>query len=49
MLEMQVILAMVAQDCEFRFVPGHPVVPDARITLRPRHGVLVTLRHRRHS
>jgi cytochrome P450 len=49
MLEMQVILAMMAQAYEFRLVPGHPVVPDARITLRPRHGVLMTLRHRRHS
>jgi cytochrome P450 len=49
MLEMQAILAMVAQAYELRLVPGHPVVPDARITLRPRHGVLVTLRHRRHS
>jgi cytochrome P450 len=49
MLEMQVILAMVAQAYEFRLVPGHPIVPDARITLCPRHGVLMTLRHRRHS
>jgi cytochrome P450 len=46
MLEMLVILAMVAQAYELRPVPGHPVEPAARITLRPRHGVLVTL-HRR--
>jgi cytochrome P450 len=49
MLEMLVILAMMAQAYELRPVPGHPVEPDARITLRPRHGVLVTLHHRRHS
>jgi cytochrome P450 len=49
MLEMLVILAMVAQTYELRLVPGHPVEPDALITLRPRHGVLVTLRQRRHS
>jgi cytochrome P450 len=47
MLEMQVILAMLVQAYELRLVPGHPVVPDARITLRPRHGILVTLRQRR--
>jgi cytochrome P450 len=47
MLEMQVILAMLVQAYELRLVPGHPVVPDARITLRPRQGILVTLRQRR--
>jgi cytochrome P450 len=47
MLEMQVILAMVAQAYEVRFVPGPPVEPEARLTLLPRHGPWVTLRHRR--
>jgi cytochrome P450 len=49
LLEMLVILAMVAQTYELRLVPGQPVEPEARITLRPRHGVLVTLRPRRQS
>lgn len=49
MLEMLVLLAMMAQAYEFRPVLGQPVEPDALITLRPRHGVLVTLRDRRHS
>jgi cytochrome P450 len=49
MLEMVVILAMVAQTYGLRLVPGPRIEPDARITLRPRHGVLVTLRHRLHS
>jgi enediyne biosynthesis protein E7 len=49
MLEMLVILAMIARSYEIRLVPGHPVEPDALITLRPRHGVLVTLRQRRRS
>jgi cytochrome P450 len=49
MLEMLMILAMVAQTYELRLVPGHPVEPDALITLRPRHGVLVTLHQHRHS
>jgi cytochrome P450 len=47
MLDMLVIVAMVAQAYELRLVPGYPVEPDARITLRPRHGILVTLRQRR--
>jgi cytochrome P450 len=48
-LEMLVLLAMMAQAYEFCPVPGHPVESDALITLRPRHGVLVKLRDRRHS
>jgi cytochrome P450 len=46
MLEMLVVLAMMAQAYELRLVPGHPVEPEALITLRPRHGLLMTLRHR---
>jgi cytochrome P450 len=49
MLEMLVILAMMAQTYELRLVPGHPVEPDALMTLRPRHGILMTLRRRRNS
>jgi cytochrome P450 len=46
MLEMLVVLAMMAQTYELCLVPGHPVEPAALITLRPRHGLLMTLRHR---
>jgi cytochrome P450 len=46
MLEMLVILAMMAQAYELSPVPGHPVEPDARITLLPRDGILMTLRRR---
>jgi cytochrome P450 len=46
MLEMLMVLAMMAQAYEFHLVPGHPVEPEARITLHPRHGLLMTLRHR---
>jgi cytochrome P450 len=48
-LEMMVILAMMAQTYELRLVPGHPVEPDALMTLRPRDGILMTLRRRRDS
>jgi cytochrome P450 len=47
MMEAQIILAMIAQRFHLRAVPGHPVEPDPILTLRPRHGVLMTL-HPRH-
>jgi cytochrome P450 len=46
MLEMLVVLAMMAQVYEFHLVPGHPVEPEALMTLRPRHGLRMMLRHR---
>ena len=46
MLEMLVVLAMMAQAYELRLVPGHPVKPEALITLRPRYGLRMTLRQR---
>jgi cytochrome P450 len=44
MLEAQLITAMVAQSFRLRLVPGHPVEPLPGITLRARHGLLMTLR-----
>jgi hypothetical protein len=29
-----------------RLIPGHPVVEHPRITLRPKHGISVTLERR---
>lgn len=46
MLEAHLITAMVARDFQLRQVPGHPVEPQPDITLRPRHGLRMTL-HRR--
>ena len=43
MMEMVLILAMVAQRYRLRLMPGHPIEPEPRLTLRPRHGVLMTL------
>jgi cytochrome P450 len=37
-MEARLVLATVAQRYRFRLVEGHPVVPLASITLRPRHG-----------
>ena len=44
MMEAQIIVAMVAQRYALELVPGHPIVPDPLVTLRPRHGVRMTLR-----
>jgi cytochrome P450 len=48
MLEAQLITAMVVQSFGLRLVPGHRVEPMPGITLRARHGLMMTL-HRRGS
>lgn len=44
MMELQLVLATVAQTFELALVPGHLVEPEASFTLRPRHGMPMTLR-----
>jgi cytochrome P450 len=39
MLEGLLILAAVVSRYRFAVVEGHPVEPEAGITLRPRHGI----------
>ena len=46
LMEASLILATIAQQYRFRLVEGHPVVPLASITLRPRHGIRATLESR---
>ena len=46
LMEAALVLATVAQKFRLRMVAGHPVVPLASITLRPRHGVRVRLERR---
>src|SRR5205807_8620728 len=46
MLEMQLVLATIAQRYQLDLVPGHPVVPQPAISLRPRYGMWMTLRPR---
>lgn len=41
--EAQLLLATIAQRFTLRLVPGHPVEPEPLITLRPRHGLRMTL------
>lgn len=43
LMEATLVLATVAQKYRLHLVPGHPVEPYPIFTLRPRHGVLMTL------
>ena len=42
MLEVQLVLARLLQQFQVRPVPGHPVVPRASVTYRPRFGIRAT-------
>jgi cytochrome P450 len=42
--EMQLVVATVLQRFELELAPGHPIAIDAGLSLRPRHGILMTLK-----
>lgn len=46
MLEIQLVLAQFMQRFRARVVPGHPIETLAKVTLKPRHGLPVTLGRR---
>ncbi len=46
MLETQLILAQIVPRFRMRVVPGHPIETQAVVTLKPRHGIPVTLTRR---
>jgi len=46
--ELSLVLATLAQRWKLRLVPGHPVAPQAVVTLRVKHGLKMTV-HRRDS
>jgi len=46
LMELQLVLATIAQRVRLDVVPGHPIVLDPGVTLRPKHGMLMTA-HRR--
>jgi cytochrome P450 len=46
LLESALVIAIIAQKFRFRLVPGHPVVPEPLVTLRPRQGIRMTLQAR---
>ena len=43
-MEAQLVLATLAQRLKFELVPGHPVVLEPSITLRPHYGLSMTVR-----
>jgi cytochrome P450 len=43
MLEAQLVLATIRQRVRVTLVEGHPIEPEALVTLRPRYGVLATV------
>lgn len=45
-MEGKIALAVLSRRFEVAPVPGHPVVREPSVTLRPRHGVMVTARRR---
>src|SRR6266404_5761007 len=46
LMESALVTATVAQQFRFRLVPGHPVVPEPLVTLRPRYGIRMTVEAR---
>jgi cytochrome P450 len=48
LMEMTLVVAMMSQSFIYDLVPGHPVEPEATLTLRPRHGLKMVARRRMH-
>jgi len=46
-MELVLLVATIAQRWSFDLVPGHPVVPQAAVTLRPKHGMKMIASARR--
>jgi cytochrome P450 len=46
LMEMTLVAAMMSQRFIYDLVPGHPVEPEATLTLRPRHGLKMVARRR---
>jgi cytochrome P450 len=46
-MEGTLLMATIARRWRMRLVPDHPVVEHPRITLRPKHGIRMTLEERR--
>jgi cytochrome P450 len=46
MMETVILLATIASRARLELVPGHPAVPDPLVTLRPKHGMRMSVRWR---
>jgi len=49
MMEATLLLATIAQRFQFRAVEGHPVVAIPSFTLRPKHGIKMTIQAQSHT
>jgi hypothetical protein len=47
LLEAGIVIGTLAQRFRFRLVPGHPVEAEPLVTLRPRHGIRMTVHARK--
>jgi cytochrome P450 len=47
LLEAKIMLAMFVQRCNYELIPGQKIVPDYKITMRPKYGLLIKV-NRRH-
>lgn len=46
LMEVALITAMMSRSFTYELVPGFPIVPEATLTLRPRHGMKMVARRR---
>lgn len=47
MMNATILTAMIAQRFRFDLIPGAPIVLDPTVTIRPLHGIPVTIHRRR--
>ncbi len=47
-MEAAILLATIARRFRLRSVPDHPVIPVPSFTLRPKHGIRMTVERREH-
>jgi cytochrome P450 len=46
LLEAKIMLAMFVQRCNFEMIPGQKIVPEFRITMRPKYGLFANVSRR---
>ncbi|CAF1510506.1 unnamed protein product [Rotaria sordida] len=46
LLEAKIILAMFVQRCNFEMIPGQKILPDFKITMRTKYGLLARISKR---
>ena len=49
LLEAKVMLAMLIQRCHFEIEPGQSIVPEIRLTMKPKHGLFARISPRQAS